>query len=160
MLQGRHGRQLALVALPVMILPIFERAGYWDHWLSWALYAPHSSRVEIRVARTAVERLPASLQTSLPEGDEASSLWVKVPIDQWSLATLYAPVVPQERFQFGVARYITACLNSEFEIQVDLLGPAARLTGKRRRITLNGARQVLEADRYFWFNTRPRLPVD
>ncbi|MEM6365184.1 MAG: hypothetical protein AAF745_12210, partial [Planctomycetota bacterium] len=34
-------------ALAAMVLPLTERLGYWDHWTSWALYSPHTSRVDV-----------------------------------------------------------------------------------------------------------------
>lgn len=50
------------VLAPVMLLPALERFTFWDHWPSWALYAPHSSRVDVQVAATAIDRLPPDLQ--------------------------------------------------------------------------------------------------
>ena len=62
----RWGARCAtVVTLLAIVLPTLERMGYWDHWTSWALYAPHSSRVEVWVANSAIDELPASLQQLL-----------------------------------------------------------------------------------------------
>ena len=58
---------------PVLCLPVVERWGYWDHWLSWSLYAPHSSRVKVEVADHGVERLPESLKSLTPQSKKPNS---------------------------------------------------------------------------------------
>ena len=46
-----------------LFAPLLERFGYWDHWTSWSLYSPHTSRVDIELHRSAVDALPSSLRT-------------------------------------------------------------------------------------------------
>lgn len=150
-----YSKILIAFAAIVMTAPVFERTGYWDHWPSWALYAPHSSRVEMQVAKTATDILPPELQNLLQTPDE-STLWVRVPISEWSLATLGVPIYPQSRFQLGVAQKLAEELDSEFTIRVKLLGPASRVNGKRKVRSLEGKTAISGAQSNFLFNTLPR----
>ena len=148
---------IAMVAA-VSIMPCSERFGIWDHWPSWALYAPHSSRVRVEIASPGVSRLPASLAVliSLPGEDEEAAVWLPVPIDAWSLKSLDTPIYPQSRFQLGVARYIASEVNSEFQLRITILGVADRLTGQRKISSLEGNEAISKASKVFWFNTLSR----
>jgi len=140
-------------------LPITERSGLWDHWPSWALYAPHSSRVQVEVSAAAIERLPENLQklVSLTSVDtDEMALWIRVPIDAWSLETLDTPVYPQARFQLGVAEAIAREVDSDFQVRIKLLGTASRLSGKRYQETFTSLQQLLRACSRYWLNTQPR----
>lgn len=139
-------RPACWLLLPVLLLPAIERLGFWDHWPSWALYAPHSSRVEVEVASTAVDRLPESLQRLVSEqysGESLeSALWVRVPLSKWSLTQLGVPIYPQDRFQAGVADSLAQIVDSPFEIRAHVLGIASRVTGKRESKTLTGTKEI------------------
>lgn len=154
-----------------LLLPLGERWGLWDHWLSWALYAPHSSRVEVLVARTAVDRLPEGAQRGTQASSEdgqtpmfpedrpsalAASLWVRIPIDRWSLEQTGTPIYPQARFQLGVVRYLARRVDSDFMIRAELRGVANRFTGQRQAWQLRDRRTMVMAADRFWLNTEPR----
>lgn len=148
-----------LPLLAALLLPVVERWGGWDHWLSWALYAPHSSRVEVQVAATSLARLPTRLRDMLAE-QANESLWVRLPLAEWSLQELGVPIYPQARFQAGVARFLGDKLDSEFEIRATILSPAARRDGRRTRKTFQGKLQLQKMTQEFWFNCAPRsLPA-
>jgi hypothetical protein len=142
----------------VVLMPLGERLGFWDHWPSWSLYAPHSSRVEAYVARTVVDRLPTPLSNLIMDAEE-DQLWVRVPLGDWSLQSLGAPIYPQGRFQAGVVRHLAESLDSEFEIRATLLGPAGRVDGKRETRQREGSRDIQKFQKAFWFNTEPRLKL-
>jgi hypothetical protein len=140
-------------------LPSTERFGVWDHWPSWALYAPHSSRVHFEVAGPAVERLPASLRNLVEEASADSEevvVWIAVPLDAWSLKTLDTPIYPQARFQLGVAEKIATDLNLGFQARFSVLGTSARFTGARRTAVYIGLPQLSSFNRRFWLNHHPR----
>jgi hypothetical protein len=142
----------------VSIMPCSERFGIWDHWPSWALYAPHSSRVRVEIASPSVPRLPASLATLIKPSanDEEAAVWLQVPMDAWSLQTLDTPIYPQSRFQLGVARHIGSEINSEFQIRITILGTADRFTGQRKMLTLEGDERIAKSNDLFWLNSKPR----
>lgn len=131
----------ALLA-PVLFLPLLERVSWWDHWPSWALYAPHSSRVVVEVAASAKGRLPQELQDLMQEEDQLTQIWIRVPIDKWSLEQLGIPIYPQARFQAGIALNLAKRVDSPFEVRATVLGPAARLDGKRSRREYKGTKEI------------------
>lgn len=149
----------AMIGLAIA-LPITERFELWDHWPSWALYAPHSSRVHIEIAGSAVDRLPAELRDLVddsPTDPDAIAVWLPVPIDKWSLKTLDTPIYPQARFQLGVAERLATDINAGFQMRFVLLGTANRLTGLRRSTTYDGLTQLKTMGNRFWLNRHPRV---
>jgi len=151
-------RVMIAMVVVVSIMPCSERFGIWDHWPSWALYAPHSSRVRVEVAGPSVQRLPASLAAlvTATADDDGAMVWLPVPMDAWSLKTLDTPIYPQSRFQLGVARHIASEIDSEFQIRITIFGAADRFTGQRKMTTLEGDEEIAKASRLFWLNTMPR----
>ena len=170
----------AIVGLAIL-LPVGERWGHWDHWLSWALYAPHSSRTEMWIASTATHKLPESLQQTIvaeqtdraerqrkyakssnpahrdsPAAEQHPALWLRVPIERWSLEQTGTPIYPQARFQLGVARALAERIDSEFKVRIVLRGVAARWDGHRQSQEINDASQLNAAARNFWIGTTPR----
>ena len=148
----------ALIAF-VIVMPCTERFGIWDHWPSWALYAPHSSRVVVEVAAPSVRRLPAELVALInlptPEANEMP-VWVRIPIDAWSLHSLDTPIYPQSRFQLGVAQQVASLVDSEFQLRVTVLSTAGRFSGRRQSTMLEGNLEIANAGGNYWFNTTPR----
>ncbi len=157
----RFGKVVCSTLMAVlMVMPLTERFGIWDHWPSWALYAPHSSRIQVDVAAGNISRLPRELAALIPRPTseaDADLDWVKVPMDAWSLQTLGAPIYPQARFQLGVARHVAKEVDAEFQVRVTILGTANRFTGLRTWNTLATSMEIAEsyvAD--YWLNSKPR----
>lgn len=156
----RRGGLIELLLVCALVVPAGERLGLVDHWLGWALYAPHSSRVHIEIFESAVPRLPAAVQPFVQCGSEPQSLWCVVRVDRWSLATLGAPLTPQQRFQIGVARALLPLVD-DHEIRADILSTADRWTGRRKQHELRGSAELNAAAKQYWFNTTPRFdPID
>lgn len=174
--QSWGNRLAGTIAILAMALPLGERLGLWDHWTSWALYAPHSSRTEVWLASTAVDLLPNSLQAiiaaqqqatamqklrdwngiELLDTDELTALWLRVPIERWSLEETGAPIYPQARFQLGVARALAAGIHSEFKIKAIVRSASARWDGRRHSREYQGPTGLTSAAQSFWLGTTPR----
>ncbi|MCP4505593.1 MAG: hypothetical protein GY826_04270, partial [Fuerstiella sp.] len=69
-----------LLILLAIFCPLFERSGYWDHWTSWSLYSPHTSRAEIELHRSVTGKLDSELTTFLEE-DEDSDGWQRLSLE-------------------------------------------------------------------------------
>ncbi len=149
-----------LIAALAMVLPLSERLGYCDHWASWALYAPHSSRTEVYVASAALHELPESLHRimEVPQESEVETLWVRLPLERWSLIETGSPIYPQARFQLGIARMLAANLSSAYTIKAVVQSSAARWDGSRLSRQYEGSKQIESASSQFWFNSQPRKP--
>lgn len=154
----RHRLCVAVLSL-VIILPATERFELWDHWPSWALYAPHSSRVKVDLMPQAIAKLPPQLRGLIePRGGEnkpSNFEWVALPIDAWSLESLDSPIYPQARFQLGVAEALAGAIDAEYGIRATTLGVASRFSGERYETVLLGRREIKSAGN-FWLNTHCR----
>ncbi|MFK8111278.1 MAG: hypothetical protein AB8B91_03725 [Rubripirellula sp.] len=138
----------------VMIAPASERFGYWDHWTSWALYAPHTSRVEIEVHKSAIDQLDPELQQVAAEGEGG---WRRLSIGRWSLDQRGVPVYPQGRYQLGLAMQIADQAGLKQEIRATLRGVADRWTGKRETTRMLGRDEIQrELARYWLTAVEPR----
>jgi hypothetical protein len=140
------GKALLIFSL---LLPLAERYGYWDHWLSWSLYSPHTSRVDIEVHRSAILSLPKASQRFIDD-DEDGDGWHSLSIDKWSLATLGAPVYPQARFQLGVALAIAQDLPMKDTIRAKVRSVSDRWTGTRSERWLAGVHEIELAATDYW----------
>ncbi|WP_153558291.1 hypothetical protein [Roseimaritima sediminicola] len=157
---ARRSRRLLPAALGLMVtclalvLPLLERAGYWDHWPSWALYSPHNSRVTLQVHASAVQRLPERLQAFLTAPGEDG--WQNLDLDRWSIEALGVPDYPQSRFQFAVARQVLRCHSLGRGGRIVIQGVADRWAGQRETARVSTPMQIDAAADRFLLNTRPR----
>jgi hypothetical protein len=152
---GVQQRAFKILITLAMGLPVLERHGYFDHWPSWALYAPHTSRTQVTVARYARQQLPESLRKLLPkETDEQQASYL--PLSEWSLKTTGAPIYPQDRFYLAVARYLVGYVDSSFSIEAQHWSAADRLTGQRKITRLKSGPEITRFGKKFWLNTEPR----
>lgn len=143
------------LCLLLLVLPLGERFGVVDHWLGWALYAPHSSRARIEVLAGSADRQPAMVRRFVLGNAEEISAWDYVAVERWSLETLGVPVYPQQRFYVGVARAVAESAD-EHGVRVTLLGTANRWSGARHVRVLEDRSELSQAAERYWFNTKPR----
>jgi len=155
---SRVGRWMAeAVVAAVLLLPLLEPWGWFDHWPAWGLYAPRSSRVAVYIHRGATSRLPADVARHLaPTG--GGEEWVPLEIDRWSLAALDVPLYPQSRFQWGVAEAVGRRYGLDYAIRAVGFSPASRWTGLRGYETVSGVHQIASSGDRHRFNAHPRNP--
>lgn len=127
--------------LLMLVLPMFERSGYWDHWTSWALYSPHNSRVEIQIHASVAEKLPAELHPYLVS-DEFSGRWQTLDIEGWSFDRRGAPVYPQARYQLAIASALADRYGLESAVRVKVKEVADRWSGRRDESFLIGQQEI------------------
>jgi hypothetical protein len=136
----------------MLLLPLSERFGYWDHWLSWSLYSPHTSRVEMEVHETVVDRLPDTLGPLLDDTD--GDHWHSVPLEIWSLDDLGTPIYPQARFQLGVAAELAVKNELGDGVRVKVRSVANRWTGARTEEWISGEQALISATKNYWLLPR------
>lgn len=132
-----------------LLMPLSERAGYWDHWTSWALYSPHSSRAEIQIHGTAIDRLPETVREFLVE-DQDGDRWSDLNIERWSLDRRLIPVYPQGRYQLAVALRLARQYELGSAIRVQVKSVSDRWTGRRRESFLIGADEMQNEMNRYW----------
>ena len=139
----------------VIAFPASESLGYCDHWPAWELYSPRSSRVQIAIHESAVDRLPPEIQQHLSAAGEDSD-WRQLYLDRWSLESLSVPIYPEDRFQFGVARALAEHYELALAIHVTQQSASDRWTGERDEQAFVGTEQIEATRRKFRINTKAR----
>src|SRR6056297_2589335 len=139
------------VVLAALIAPVFERRGYWDHWLSWSLYSPHTSRVELEVHRTAIDQLPGSVRPYV-RPDRDGDGWRTIDLAGWSLAMRRVPIYPQSRYQLAIALHLAQQTSLQQEVRARLRSASDRWSGRRKDTLLIGREELQQAAEAFWLH--------
>ncbi len=129
------------VVIFAMIAPLGERRGLWDHWLSWSLYSPHTSRVDVQLHVSATEKLTTAQQKFL-EADDDGDGWRTFSIPKWSLTGRGVPVYPQSRYQLALVRRWIRDRGLTDDIRLAIKSVSDRQTGQREVIYRNGRREI------------------
>lgn len=154
---GLRATEMLCLTLIVVVLafPASESLGYCDHWPAWELYSPRSSRVQVAIHNSAVERLPREIQQQLSP-DNGESDWRQLFIDRWSLESLSVPIYPEDRFQFAVALALTEHFELGLAIHVTRQSASDRWTGERNELAFSGDEQLEAARQEFRINVDAR----
>ncbi len=136
-----------------LFAPCLERKGFWDHWTSWSLYSPHTSRAKIEIHQSAVTQLTQSLQQSLKEDRDMDS-WREIDLGTWSLRTRGVPIYPQARYQLCLAKEIADRLNSNDELRVKLQSSSNRWSGQREEEQLLNRDEINRAFSSYWLTPK------
>ncbi len=137
------------VILVALVAPLLERYGYWDHWTSWSLYSPHTSRVDIELHRSAIDSLDPELKAFV-EADSDEDGWQALDLGGWSLESRRVPIYPQARYQLAVAAEIASRYQLKDEIRAKLRGVSDRWTGRREEQQMLGRGEIQAGLNLFW----------
>lgn len=145
-----------LLAGIVIVLPASEPLGYCDHWAAWELYSPRSSRAQVAIHESVVDRLPTEIQEQLSPAIDRDD-WQQLPLDRWSLDSLSVPIYPEDRFQIGVALAAAERYDLRLAILVTRQSASDRWTGERATHSFVGHDQLttLRSDFLLSIDARP-----
>jgi hypothetical protein len=146
---GVAARFVQCLVVAALIAPLVERAGYWDHWPSWSLYSPHTSRVQIELHRSAIDRLDPALRV-FAQGDVDQDGWHPLEIERWSLERRGVPIYPQARYQLALAMEIGLQHHLDDEIRVRVRSVSDRWTGRRQERRLLNLREIQADLNSYW----------
>jgi len=131
-------KALVIVAL---VMPLLERRGYWDHWLSWSLYSPHTSRVDVEFHRTTLDQIPPSIGSHMAE-DQDGDGWRRFETGAWSLQARGVPIYPQSRYQLALIERLCRRYGIDQGVRVVVKGTSDRWTGRREAVRLLGLDEI------------------
>lgn len=139
---NRHPISLAnVVTIPIilfaMVAPMTERWGFWDHWLSWSLYSPHTSRVDVQIHRSAIGKLDDNL-FQFVEAEDDDDGWQSFSMAAWSLKSRGVPIYPQSRYQMQLAIELAKRQNLDQDIRALERSMSNRWTGRRQETPMLG----------------------
>lgn len=127
----RHLVMGSLLWLPALLV-LFDLGAPWT---GWAVYSMRSEKVTLYLTEDDLQKLPKSLQKwvelGLPEGPCADLDHLhRLRLDQWSLATLHAPIPPQGSFSKTLLAHVTHAFSLESAI-ITMSETPQRWTGQR-----------------------------
>lgn len=154
-LRSRLGRGVATCLVMIaLVAPASERAGLWDHWLSWALYSPHSSRTTVEFHQSTFRKLPPAARQHFQPDDDGDG-WQTLALDAWSLDWLAVPVYPQARYQLALAYELATQHDiDKTAIRCKVRSTANRVTGRREEQLLLGLKEIDKALNDYWLVPR------
>ena len=130
---------IQLLFMAVCIMPFFERAGLWDPWPSFALYAGHVEQLRIDFPAQSRQAIPQEFQPFLVV--QADRLYLDLTL--WSRARLGIPPYPASRIQKGLAKYVAEKCPEELLIRATFLSKSNWRTGQRTEFQLTGRESIL-----------------
>lgn len=140
----------------ILLLPVLELFGLYDHWPAWGLYASRIERVALWIPRADRAKFPPTLQTHLAEITDEPE-WLRLKLDRWSLDALHAPIYPQARFQIGVSAAVIERFQLRDNFRLLLDSPASRFTTSRSRSEFNTWEELQSRIHTYRLNAQPRL---
>ncbi|PHR93996.1 MAG: hypothetical protein COA78_32235 [Blastopirellula sp.] len=148
--------QLTLVfAILVMVAPLGESWGKFDHWPGWALYASHVSGAQVLLSPWSEDRLPEELFFYTEEISDEFGM-KSLNIRAWSLDQTHVPGYPQDRFEIAVAKAVAQKYGLKTHMQVVVSEQASRFSGYREERHLIGLSKIQEESKRYFFNTNCR----
>lgn len=142
---------LTAVMLLTIAMPLFPAC---DHWLAWGLYSPGHRRCELELVVWEDDPLPDDLRPYVSVGSLPIS--VKVDLGRLSLERTGAPIYPEARFQYGIARWIEREYQMQGRSIVTVDSKANRWTGQRTTTRIRNDSFGPENATEFFFNATPR----
>jgi hypothetical protein len=128
--------QLGMLA--VALLPFFERAGLWDPWPSFALYAGHVEQLRIDWPAELSDEIPPDYRPFLRQVDNDLVL----DLTHWSRALFGVPPYPAQRIHRRLARWIAETCPEGMPMRATFLSKAQWRTGARQETVLSSARSI------------------
>lgn len=144
------------VFLLALLLPFGERAGLWDTWPSFALYAQHNERISFQDLGGEFDPYPPSIRPHMRPFEASDGLrGLVLDLQAWSLAERRVPVYPQGRALNGVAEALAARYGGSRPIRVVQFGRAGPWTGRRATTVLLGLREIRAHGDSYRINAHP-----
>lgn len=121
------GRAARVFALACAALPLASFWGWWDMYLSGALYSGNTAVAVVRVDEKALDALPptARRQVFKTGGGE-----LMLPVFEWSMADLNVPPYPEPRAFRRVAREVCKVAGGESRVELITRGRPAVADGR------------------------------
>ena len=112
--EGLKGKLAIAVTLSAALLPLLSFLGWWDMYLSGALYSGNTAVGVVKVDREVSAQLPATAKEQLfsveTTGEEM------LPLVEWSMADLNVPVYPEVRVYQEVTSEICKLATNKTEV--------------------------------------------
>lgn len=103
------------VVVAVSLLPILSFWGWWDAYLSGALYSGNTAVAVVRINDEVRDKLPPSARQQLLLTKSGGQM---LPLLEWALAELNVPVYPEPRVFQQATRRLCELTNDKSEVEL------------------------------------------
>lgn len=115
----------SIVAASVL-LPVLSFVGWWDMYLSGALYSGNTETAVIRINENFLEKLPQKAQEVVFETKSGEKI---LPLFEWAINELNVPAYPERRVSRETARKVCNLTNDKNQIELIIKERPAILDG-------------------------------
>ncbi|HET6978355.1 MAG TPA: hypothetical protein VFI24_18635 [Pyrinomonadaceae bacterium] len=123
------------------LLPALSFVGWWDLYLSGALYSGKSPVAVIRISDTLRDRLSASARETIFKSSRSELM---LPLFEWSSAELNVPPYPAVRVYRDITRQLCA-LDSDSNANALIVKGQPALTNGNATVTVTSCAQLLNS---------------
>ena len=135
----------------LVLAPFTERMSLWDHWVSWSLYSPHTSRLAVEIHQSAITKLPQAAQKHV-HPDRDGDRWRTLSMKGWALDEMLVPIYPQARYQLAVADRLASSYDLGPSIRAIEKSVSKRFDGTRVEFRMLGSDEIRKRLQYYWFS--------
>jgi hypothetical protein len=111
-----------------VLLPVLSFFGWWDMYLSGALYSGNTQTAVIRVNAEVLEKLPQKARQSVIQTRNAGENFL--PLFEWSIAELNVPAYPEQRVSKQIAAEICHLATDKNQLELIIKERPAIFDGK------------------------------
>lgn len=122
-------RAAQVLAITVAVLPILSFWGWWDLYLSGALYSGKAPVAVVRVNERISEKLPETAKQQLFTTESNERM---LPVFEWSLAALNVPPDPEARVFRQITREVCKLAQDNSEVELIIRESPDLLDGSYR----------------------------
>jgi hypothetical protein len=115
------------IAAAFVLLPVLSFFGWWDMYLSGALYSGNTEIAVIRINDEVFEKLPPRARQSVIQSKAASESFL--PLFEWSIAELNVPAPPEQRISKRIAAEICNLTTDKTRVELIIKERPAILDG-------------------------------
>ena len=101
--ENRSAKAAKLLTAAAVLLPVLSFWGWWDLYLSGALYSGNTPTAVVRIDADVLERLPAAARRNVFEMKSGERI---LPLFEWAMTDLNVPVYPESRVFKRAARAV------------------------------------------------------
>ncbi|MDQ3799375.1 MAG: hypothetical protein M3384_07995 [Acidobacteriota bacterium] len=113
---GLEGRTAKSITAASVLLPVLSFFGWWDMYLSGALYSGNVEVAAIRINRELIEKLPPEARENVFQTKKGNELML--PLFEWAMRDLNVPAYPERRVSKAVTGKVCELTNEKNQVEL------------------------------------------
>jgi hypothetical protein len=122
------------LAVACAVLPVLSFWGFWDAYLSGALYSGNTAVAVVRVEGEGYERLPDAAKRQVFATKKGERM---LPLFEWAMSEMNVPPYPEPRVYRQIARQICKLVGDEAQVELIIKETPAIVSGSYKVTRMN-----------------------